>query len=99
MQATVKTLREKGRNLNRDELKGVPAFVGKLRIREERDRELNRTMVCAQLLDPTSTADQNLVPMLVDACLVWGEDNKWRITGMERLEDADVAQTWSVEFN
>ena len=99
MKASVKTLRLKGRNLNRDELKDVPAFVGLLRIREERDRELNRTMVCAQLLDPTSTADQDLVPMLVDASLVWGEANKWRITGIERLDDADVAQTWSVEFN
>ena len=99
MRVRVRTLRKNGRNLNRDELKDVPPFVGILRVREARDIELNRAMVCARLLDPTTTTEADLLPTLIDAQLVWAEDKRLRLTGIERLKDFDVAQTWSVEFD
>lgn len=99
MRVSVRTLRQNGRNLNRKELADVPARVGLLRIAEERDLELNRALVTARLLDPTSTVETDLLPALADARVLWAENRSMRLTGMERLKDADVAQTWVLEFH
>jgi hypothetical protein len=97
MRVQVRTLRKNGRNLNRDELKDVPPFVGILKVAEVRDPELARPLVCARLLDPTTKVETDLLPELGDAKLLWVQDGKMRLTGIERLKEADVAQTWSVE--
>ena len=99
MRVSVRTLRQNGRNLNRKELEDVPARVGFLRIAEVRDIELNRAMVTARLLDPTGTVETDLLPALADARVLWAEDRRMRLTGIERLKDADVAQTWVLEFH
>jgi hypothetical protein len=99
MRVRVQLLRRNGRVLNRDDQKGVPPFVGILRVGEARDLELGRPAVCARLLDPATTSEIDLLPMLSDARLLWAENRKMRLTGIERLKEADVAQTWSVEFD
>lgn len=99
MRVKVRTLRKEGRNLVGEELQGVPKRVGILLVREARDIELNRAMVCARLLDPASTGETDLLPMLSDAHLMWAEKKEMRLTGIERLSHMDVAQTWSVEFD
>jgi hypothetical protein len=99
MRVRVRKLRKSGRVLNRDELKDIPPLVGVLRVAEVRDHELGRPIVCARLLDPTTKVDVDLTPELGDARLLWVEGRKMRLTGIERLQDADVAQTWSVELD
>jgi hypothetical protein len=99
MRVRVRPLRQNGRNLNRDELKDIPPHVGFLKIGESRNYELSRPMVRAQLLDAVSGVETDVLPELCDARLLWAEDKKMRLTGTERVRDADFAQTWSVEFD
>lgn len=99
MRVRVLPLRRNGRNLNRDELKTVPRHVGILRVGEGRDHELGRPVVLARLLDPAGGLGTDILPELSDARLLWAEDKKMRLTGVERTKDADFAQTWSVEFD
>jgi hypothetical protein len=99
MRVQVLALRNKGRNLNKSELEGVPRRVGVLRVREMRDIELNRPSLQARLFDPTKTGESDLLPALEDARLLYVEGDRLRITGIERLADADVAQTWDVELD
>jgi hypothetical protein len=99
MRVQVLTLRKNGRNLNRNELSEVPCHVGFLRIRENRDLELNRPLLQARLLDPTRGNEADLLPALEDAKLLMFEKNRMRVTGIERLPDFDVAQTWEVRFD
>jgi hypothetical protein len=40
----------------------------------------------------------DVLPELLDARLLWAQDNKWRLSGIERIDDVDYAQTWSVEM-
>lgn len=101
MRVHVRLLRRHGRVLKGDELKDLPPHVGMLRVDEARDHELGRPVVCARLLDPTKTSESDILPMLSDARLLWAKGTKMRLTGIERLKEpveADVAQTWSVEF-
>lgn len=99
MRVQVLALRKNGRNLDKSQLEGVPPRVGELRVREMRDIELNRPSLQARLFDPTKTGEADLLPALEDARLLYVEGNRIRITGIERLAEADVAQTWDVKLD
>lgn len=99
MRAQVRLLSKNGRVMNRDELKDIPPFVGLLKVGEIRDPKLGRALVRARLLDPTKNVEEDLIPELDDAQLLWAEDRKMRLSGTERLKDSNVYQTWSVEFD
>jgi hypothetical protein len=97
MQVRVLPLRKQGVLINRDELKSRPPHIGKLRVIEERDPQLERPVLRAKLLDLSSGLATDVLPQLNDAKLVWVEDGKMRFVGTERLVDAEYAQTWAVE--
>jgi hypothetical protein len=99
MRVQVKPLRLKGRNLHKSQVDGIPPRVGFLRIREVRDLELNRPVLQARLLDPTKTSEFDLLPALDDAKLLHLERGGLRLTGIERLPEMDVAQTWDVRLD
>lgn len=97
MKVKVRTLRQLGRSLHREQLKDVPGYVGMLCVDEERDPELGRPVTRARLLDISRSAQHDLLPQLNDARLIWVEAGKMRFTGTERREGAEYGQTWSVE--
>ncbi len=85
--------------MNRDELKDIPPFVGILKVGEIRDHVVGRARVRARLLDPAKSIEEDLIPELDDALLLWAEDRKMRLSGTERLKHSNVYQTWSVELD
>jgi hypothetical protein len=97
MRVRVRRLRKQGRMLNRDELRDIPPHVGMLRVTEVRDHQLSRPVLCARLLDLTTKVDTDMLPELGDARLLEVAGRSMRLTGIERLQEADVAQTWLVE--
>lgn|ERR1043165_1590967 len=97
MRVRVRRLRKQGRMLNRDELKDVPPHVGVLHVAEVRDHQLSRPVLCARLLDPATKLETDIIPELGDARLLEVAGRRLRLTGIERLQEADVAQTWLVE--
>ncbi|MFA6313850.1 MAG: hypothetical protein WCV99_03065 [Sterolibacterium sp.] len=98
MKVKVRPLRNSGRMLRN--VKGVerPCHVGNLCVTEGRDVKLARAVIRARLVDIASGTQVDILPELLDARLLWAEDNKWRLTGIERIDDVDYAQTWSVEI-
>lgn len=97
MKVKVRTLRQLGRNLHKEQLKDMPGFVGVLRVGEERDPELSRQVMRARLLDTGRAAEHDLLPQLNDARLIWVQGGAFRLTGTERRDGAEYGQTWSVE--
>ena len=97
MRVRVRRLRKQGRLLNRDELNDIPHHEGLLRVSEVRDHQLSRPVLCARLLDLTAKLDTDVLPELADARLLEVAGRRMRLTGIERLQEADVAQTWLVE--
>ena len=63
----------------------------------ERVPELGRNVVRARLLDISKGTRTDVLPDLSDALLLWAENGKLRLTGVERVEEASFAQTWVIE--
>jgi hypothetical protein len=98
MRVKVRRLRELGQHLLGAEHATRPPVVGELSIAESRDLEFGRTLVCARLTDAQSESGPDLVPVLVEAKLIWAAANKFRLSGIERVEKTIYSQTWSVEL-
>lgn len=95
MRVHVRPMRRQGRNIPNKEHMALPPVMGFLTVNEQRDIELGRNTVHARLLDDKSGND--VIPELSSAQLIWADKNRMRLTGLERIDKADYAQTWSVE--
>jgi hypothetical protein len=95
MRVQVRPMRRHGRNLVQKEHQALPPIVGILSVQEKRDVELGRNTVRARLIDDKSGND--ILPELSGALLLWASKNRMRLTGLERIDKADYAQTWSIE--
>jgi len=98
MRVKVRQLRQRGRLLRGIERNDEPAFTGDLAVAEARDIELGRPVLRARLLDISSGTNADVLPYLNDARLLSADGNKLRITGLERIDEADYSQTWTVEL-
>ncbi len=92
MRVKVQTLRRRG-SLVRDD---QPPRIGDLVVAERRDPKLSRAVTTARLIDQRS-GDVDLLPEIYDARLLWVNGADMRLTGIERADDGDYAQTWRVE--
>lgn len=95
MRVHVRRMRNQGRNLPIKEAQAQPPIVGLLSVDEQRDVELGRSTVRARVMDDTSGHD--VLPELGEAQLLWASKNRMRLTGIERIDKASYAQTWSIE--
>lgn len=98
MKVKVRTMRKVGRNLHRGELKELPAFVGQLRVEEERDPALRRQVLRARLLDISRGTGHDLLPFLTDVRLIFAVEGKMSLIGTERVDLCEYGQTWEVEL-
>jgi hypothetical protein len=99
MRVKVRRLRHEGRNMHQKEVQDCPAVVGELTVAEARDPELGRQVLRARLLDINSGTEHDILPELSDARLLAAEGNKFCLTGLERIDKASYAQTWSLELS
>ena len=95
MRVKVRPMRHHGRNLPQREHLALPPVIGFLAVNEQRDIELGRNTVRARLVDDKTGND--VLPELSSALLLWADKNRMRLTGLERIDKADYAQTWSIE--
>ena len=96
MRFAVRFLRYRGRIVPYREVVNRPALVGELRIEECRDDELHRYVRTATLHhEPTSIYSAN-APRLYDVRLMAMSPLAFTLTGVERLDGAEYAQSWLV---
>lgn len=89
-------MRSRGKNLPRSHVNMSPAHVGELTVSEVRDHVLARPVTCARLIELGGT-EVDVLPQLTDVRLLWVRRNEMRLTGLERVDETDVAQAWVVE--
>lgn len=95
MRVKVRTMRKLGHSLPQQERNALPPVVGVLNIEEHRDPSLGRSVVRAQLRHLVEGIE--VLPDLVEARVLWLKDGQFRLAGIERVSDAEYAQTWAVE--
>lgn len=97
MKVDVRPINFRGRPLPAAQRKKEPACQGKLRIGENRNHRLGRSVLCATLTHATDGLGTQLLPELMDAQVIWAEDGFMRVRGVEEIEGTMYAQTWDVK--
>ena len=69
---------------------------GDLRVEQCYDEELRRHVRYARLLDPGATGHTGAVPTLLDVRLIAMSPQAFTLTGLERCDGAEYAQSWLV---
>lgn len=93
----IRRIRFKGRILPWREIDNRRPLVGDLRIEECRDDELHRYVRTAALHDPMVIVKSE-IPRLYDVRIVSMSPQAFTLTGFERIEGAEYAQSWLVTF-
>jgi hypothetical protein len=96
MRFAVTPMRRNGRPIGRHELANCKPAVGDLRVEEVRDAALGRYVRTARVIDVTRPRDPDLLPALLDPSLVAMSPLAFTLSGFERVDDRDYAQSWLV---
>ncbi|MEO5699276.1 MAG: hypothetical protein ABIS17_01185 [Casimicrobiaceae bacterium] len=96
MQFTVLRMRYRGRTLPRREMVNGTTACGDLRVEQVFDDELHRYVRLARLLDPQRPVDPDQLPPLYDPAIMAMSPLAFTLSGFERLDAVDYAQSWLV---
>lgn len=96
MEFAILRMRYKGRPLPRRELASREAAVGDLRVEQLYDDTLNRHIRIARLVNPLNQVHPEQLPTLYDPVLLAMSPQAFTLTGFERIEGVDYAQSWLV---
>ena len=89
-------LRYKGRPLPRREWMNREPAVGDLRVEQLYDETLHRHIRIARVLNTLRPKDPDELPTLYDPVLLAMSPQAFSLTGFERIEGVDYAQSWLV---
>lgn len=96
MRFRIQPLRRRGAVLPHREALRAPGIVGDLRIESCQDDELGRQVRTATLHLDTDVRGGVDRPMLRDVQIIGMSPQGFTLTGFERLDGADYAQSWFV---
>lgn len=96
MRFSVVQMRHRGRALPRRALANGAASSGDLRVEQVFDEHLHRYVRLARLIDPDRPAAADQLPPLYDATIMAMSPLAFTLTGFERLDGVDYAQSWLV---
>src|SRR5262245_50995579 len=96
MRFAVVPMRCLGRRMGHHELANREAVVGDLRVEEMRDESLGRYVRMARVIDFRRPRDPDMLPALLDPSLVAMSPLAFTLSGFERVDDRDYAQSWLV---
>jgi len=96
MRFAIVPMRRQGRRIGRHELANREPVVGDLRVEEVRDDSLGRYVRMARVVDVRRPRDPDLLPVLLDPSLVAMSPLAFTLSGFERVDDRDYAQSWLV---
>lgn len=96
MRVEVRPINECGRPLPTAQRRKQAGNQGKLQIAENRLHAQGRVVLCATLTHATDGLGTLLLPELTDAQVIWVEDNRMRVRGIEQVEGTLYAQTWDI---
>ena len=96
MQFSVLRMRYQGRALPRRELANRIRTLGDLRVEQVYDEALHRYVRMARLLDPARPLEPDQLPPLYEPALVAMSPLAFTLSGFERMNAVDYAQSWLV---
>ena len=92
----VRFLRFRGRVLPWREVVNRRALSGDLRVEQCYDEELRRHVRMARLLNPATPGHAKQPPTLLDVRLIGMSPSAFSLSGFERVDGVEYAQSWLV---
>src|SRR5512139_1062470 len=92
----VRLLRYRGRVLPWREVVNRPPLAG-VRVEQCYDKELRRHVLMARLLDPATPGYAKQSPTLLDVRLIGMSPSAFSLSGFERVDGVEYAQSWLVQ--
>ncbi|MDQ6619685.1 MAG: hypothetical protein M3Z31_08315 [Pseudomonadota bacterium] len=89
-------MRHHGRALPRREIVNRGAAIGDLRVEQVFDDDLRRYLRLARLVDCQRPVDADQLPPLYDARLMAMSPVAFTLSGFERVNAVDYAQSWLI---
>jgi len=99
MRFIVRLLRHRGRILPWRDVVNRPALTGDLRIEDCRDELLRRYVRTARLVDTDNVRPSPATPELLDVHIMAMSPQAFTLTGFERVEGVEYAQSWLVSLH
>lgn len=96
MRFAVRLLRRRGRLLSRYDVANLPPLIGDLRVEEMMDTVCGRYLRTASLRPDDRVVGPALIPDLFDVHLIGMSPIAFSLTGIERMDGAEFAQSWLV---
>ena len=96
MRFCVRRLRFRGRPLPKHEWQQHAPALGDLRVEQLYDERLLRHLRIARLVNPQRVTGPDALPTLYDPVLIAMSPQAFTLTGFERIEGVDYAQSWLV---
>ena len=96
MRFIVRPLRHRGRILPWRDVVNRPALTGDLRIEDCRDELLRRYVRTARLVDTDDMRPSPATRELLDVHIMAMSPQAFTLTGFERVDGAEYAQSWLV---
>jgi hypothetical protein len=96
MRFCVRCLRHRGRLLPRHDWQQRAPALGDLRVEQLFDEDLLRHLRLARLVNPQRSTGPDALPALYDPVLIAMSPQAFTLTGFERIEGAEYAQSWLV---
>ncbi len=96
MKAAVQLINQRGSAVPVRQRAAMPVYRGVLHIREARVPALGRIVATAELYSSTEPVPQPLIPMLLDADVLFLKDSQMRIRGFEYVDGIQYGQTWDI---
>jgi hypothetical protein len=97
MKAAVQLINQRGSAIPARQRAAMPVYKGVLHIREARVPALGRIVATAELYSSTESVKQPLIPMLMDADVLFLRDTQMRIRGFEYVDGIQYGQTWDIK--
>ena len=96
MRFSILRLRHRGRPLPKREWANRTPVVGELRVEQLYDEELLRHIRIARVSSLVRVTGPEELPALYDPTLIAMSPQAFTLTGFERIDGADYAQSWLV---
>jgi len=96
MRVEVRPMSLQGKVLNKPEREALAPARGRLKLFENRIHALGRSVRVAQVLSITADAETALLPELLDAEVLFLDDDILRVRGIEMINGVAFGQTWHV---
>lgn len=96
MKVEVRPLNVLGKPQRKKDVDKTPPCRGKLKVFENRLHTFGRSLLCAQVVDVNDGLEAQLLPELSNAELLWLDNDRMRLSGLERVDTMTFYQTWDV---